>query len=105
MLSIVKRHIFQDESEFRVQLISIDEDMKEYYLQLSEQYKFLEDTDDTVLFLIRSKGYDREVLVDKFEVVRCIDVVIKELITFEMYEECATLQKIKEEFKDHDNKR
>lgn len=104
MISIVKRHVFQDESEFRVHLISVDEDMKEYYLQLSEQYKFLEETDETVLFLIRSHGYDREVLIDKSEVVRCIDVVIKELITFEMYEECATLEKIKEEFKKYDNK-
>ena len=104
MISIVKRHVFQDESEFRVHLISVDEDMKEYYLQLSEQYKFLEETDETVLFLIRSHGYDREVLIDKSEVVRCIDVVIKELITFEMYEECATLKKIKEEFKKYDNK-
>lgn len=103
MLSIVKRHIFEDESEFRVHLISVDEDMKEYYLQLSEQYRFLEDTDDTVLFLIRSHGYDREVLVDKSEVVRCIDVVIAELITFEMFEECATLKKIKEEFQKYDH--
>lgn len=99
MFSIIKKHIFTDGEEFKVHLISVDEDMKEYYLQLSEQYKFLEETDDTVLFLIRSKGYDREVLVEKSEVVRCIDVVIKELVTFEMYEECATLQKIKEEFK------
>lgn len=103
MISILKRHIFDNGDEFKVHLISVDEDMKEYYLQLSEQYKFLEETDDTILFLIRSKGYDREVLVDKSEINRCIGAVINELLEFEMYEECAVLQKIKEEYKKHDN--
>lgn len=103
MLSIIKKHIFTDGEEFKVHLISVDEDMKEYYLQLSEQYKFLEDTDDTILFLIKSKGYDREVLVDKSDVVRCIDVVISELIPCQMFEECATLKKIKEEFQKYDH--
>jgi len=104
MLSIIKKHIFTDGEEFKVHLISVDEDMKEYYLQLSEQYKFLEDTDDTMLFLIRSKGYDQEVLVDQSEIERCITIVQRELEVYEMFEECAILQKVKEEFNNHDNK-
>jgi hypothetical protein len=50
---------------------------------------------------VRSIGFDREVIVEKEDVNRCLEVVIRDLIPLEMYEECAVLHKIKQEFNDN----
>lgn len=98
MFNVTHTYELKDE-QFKVQLYPLDDQEIEYYIQLNQKkYNFLKEEDKALMMKILSKGVESEIVILPKEILVTIDNVIEDLIEKEMYEQCATLKKVKEEY-------
>jgi hypothetical protein len=87
------------DEQFKVQLYPLDDQEIEYYVQLNQKkYDFLKEEEKALMMRIFSKNVESEVIVLPKEILPTIDNVIESLVEKELYEQCAVLKKVKEEY-------
>lgn len=97
MFNVTHTYDLKDE-QFKVQLYPLDDQEIEYFAQLSKKYSFLVDVDKALMMKIFSKGIESEIVVLPEEAITTIDNSIEKLIELELYEQCAVLKKVKDEY-------
>lgn len=104
----ISKQVTVKEELFKVRLSDMDEDWKEYFLQLGDHYSFLEEEcAETLILEVFAKNKETHILVGKEAVAACIESSIQSLLEYEMYEYCSVLRDIKKEYDkliENDNK-
>jgi hypothetical protein len=98
MFNVTHTYDLKDE-QFKVQLYPLDDQEIEYHIQLNpKKYDFLREEERALMMKINSKQVESEVIVLPGEILTAIDNSIETLVELELYEQCAVLKKVKDEY-------